>query len=75
MCYLVEYPRASEGSSTYHHGIHTIAFKALAGTLCRGDISISYDGYVHAGVLPDSSDESPVSLAGVHLGACSAMQG
>ena len=75
MCYLVEYPWASEGGSTYHHGIHTIAFKALASTLCRGDVSISYDGDVHAGILLDSSNESPVGFASVHLGTCSAMQG
>ncbi len=67
MCDLVEYPGASEGGTAYHHGIHTIALEALTGTFRRGDVSVPYDGYVHAGVLPDSPDEGPVGLAGVHL--------
>ena len=67
MCYFLEYPRPTEGGTTYHHGIHAIAFEGLPGLFCLGDVAVADNGDVHAGIDLDKADVRPVGIACVHL--------
>ena len=75
MCYLVEYPGASEGGATYHDSIDAIALEGLLSLFGRGDVAVADDGNGHAGIGFDESDVRPVRFARVHLCSCAAVDG
>src|SRR5574344_1455248 len=67
VAHLLEYPWPSEGGTPNHDGIHSVAFKALLGTLGGGDVAIADDGDMDAWIAFHLADERPVSIACVHL--------
>ena len=73
--YLLENPGTTEGGTTNHDGIHTIAVEGLAGIIGGSDVTIADDGDVYAGVVFHFADEGPVGTASVHLGTGATMDG
>ena len=75
MFHFLEYPGTAKAGTAYHNGIHSIAVKALFGSLGSGDIAVADDGNMHTGIVLDLTDQSPVRLARIHLGAGTAVNG
>lgn len=75
MLHFLKEPRAAEAGTAYHDGVHTVEVEALFGPLGSGDITVADDGNVHAWVLFHLADKCPVRLAGIHLGAGTAVDG
>ena len=70
-----EEPRTAKGGATHHNGIDTIVLKVAVGIVQRLDVTITDNGNVDARITLHLADESPVSLAGVHLAACATVDG
>ena len=68
-----EDPGAPEGGTAYHDGIDTVVVESRLGLLCRSDVAIADNGDMDAGVALHLTDEGPISSAGVHLTAGSAV--
>ena len=75
LTYVMEDPRSAKRSAADHHAIDAKLFEGIASLLGSGDIAIAYDGYLHARVILERLDQSPVSLAGIHLRTSAAMHG
>ena len=73
--HVAEYPRMSERCPAYHYSVHSVAIETLRGLLRTVDVSVAYYRDVHPRILLHLADESPVSLAPVHLLPGSAVYG
>ena len=71
--HFLEYPRATETGTAYHYGINAISVETFLCPLRSGYIAISYDRNMHTRIVLYLTYESPVSLACVHLRACTSM--
>ena len=72
---LLENPWSSEGGATYHHGIHPIALKGKPGFFGCGDVTVSDNRDMDAGITFHFPDERPVGLSRIHLTAGAPVDG
>ena len=48
VAHLLEYPRAAEGGTSHHDGIHAVVVESALGLFRRCYVAVAYDGYVYA---------------------------
>ena len=70
-----EEPGGTEGGTSDHDGVHSVAVETLARTFRRAHIPVSYNRYVHVRVIFDFADECPIGFAAVHLRARTTVDG
>ena len=65
----------SERGAAYHHRVHAVTLERQPCLLRRSDVAVAYYRDVYARVLLHAAYQSPVRLAGVHLGAGASVYG
>ena len=72
---IAENPRVADGGPADHDSVHSVAFSVKDGFLGGVDVTVADNGDGHARVGLHGSDEAPVGLPAIHLGARAPVNG
>ena len=73
--FATEYPRTSEGGTTYHDGIYSVGLESLVGLVETMYIAITYNRNMYARVALYFAYQRPVGISCVHLAAGATVDG